>query len=208
MSQRAFRAVTFDFGGVLWGRPESARNRKWEKRFGLPEGGLFQVLYDNPVAQQALIGQATYEEMMAEARRRLALTPDEWETFQADRREGQVWDTELLAFIRQLRPKYKTGVVSNATPGTHEQVKAYINNETFDVIVFSDQEGVSKPDPEIYRRALSRLGVAAEETIYVDDHLPNVEAARSLGIHAIYHTGSVEVQEAVKHLLSPRPARN
>jgi len=140
--------------------------------------------------------------MAAEMRRRLSLASDEWKEFQADRRLE--WDTELLAFIRGLRPRYKTGVISNATPGTREWAKEYVNSDTFDVILFSGEEGVAKPDSEIYRRALSRLGVTAEETIFVDDWLPNVEAARGLGIHAVHHTGSLKVQEAINCLLCPR----
>jgi epoxide hydrolase-like predicted phosphatase len=142
--------------------------------------------------------------MVKEAQRRLSLSPEQWEEFQAERRKSQTWDTELLAFIRNLRPRYKTGVISNGSPGTREWAAEYVNGDTFDAIVFSDEEGVAKPDPEIYRQALSRLGVAAEETIYVDDLLPNVKAARSLGIHAIYHTGSTKVQDAVNHLLPPQ----
>jgi HAD superfamily hydrolase (TIGR01509 family) len=164
-----FRAVTFDLGGVLRPPPESVRNGKWEERLGLPEGGLFEVLYSNPVAQQALIGQATGKEMREEARRLLSLTPDEWKAFQTDRGKDVAWDTELLAFIRTLKSRYKTGVISNSARGMRERVKEYVNNDTFDVIVFSDEEGVAKPDPGIYHRALLRLGVAAEETIFVDD---------------------------------------
>ena len=145
---------------------------------------------------------------MTEARRQLALTPDEWDAFQADRQEEQAWNTDLLVFIRKLRAEYKTGVISNSTLGARERVKEYINDDTFDVIMFSDEEGVAKPDPEIYRRALSQLEVATSETIYVDDHLPNVKAAQELGMHAIYHTGSVEVQEAVNGLLSSEPPEN
>ena len=198
-----FRAVTFDLGGVLLPPPESVLNRKWEARFGLPEGGLAEALFCNPVAQRALIGRATSEEMRAEARRRLPLTPEEWEEFQADRRKNRAWDTELLAFIRELRPRYETGVICNGTAGVREWAKAYVNSDTFDVILFSGEEGVAKPDPEIYRRALSRLGVTAEETIFVDDWLPNVEAAQALDLHAIHHTGSLKVQGAINRLLHP-----
>lgn len=200
-----FRAVTFDPGGVLLPLPESVLNRKWKARFGLPEGDLAEAFFCNSVAQRALIEQATSEEMRAEARWRLPQTPEEWEEFQADRRKNQAWDTELLAFIRELRSRYETGVICNGTPGVWEWARAYVNSDTFDVILFSAEEGVAKPDLEIYRRALSRLGVMAEETIFVDDWLPNVEAARTLGIHAVHHTGSLKVQEAINRLLCPQP---
>jgi hypothetical protein len=94
---------------------------------GLPEGGLFEVLYCNPVAQQALIGQATAKEMQEEARRLLSLTPDEWEAFQIDRGKDVAWDTELLAFIHTLKSRYKIGAISNSVRGMRERVKEYLD---------------------------------------------------------------------------------
>lgn len=196
-----FRAVTFDMGGVLSTPPLSAWIPRWEARIGLPEGTLFSLLYENAVAERALIGQETGEAMAAEMRRQLPLTLDELAEFRGDHRLE--WDTELLAFIRELRPAVRTGVISNATLGTREWAEEYVNDDTFDVILFSAEEGIAKPDPEIYRRALSRLGVAAEETIYVDDWLPNVEAACAVGMHGIYHNGCLRVQELIEPLLVP-----
>jgi HAD superfamily hydrolase (TIGR01509 family) len=169
-------------------------------------GGLFEILYCNPVAQRALIGQATGKEMQEEAMRLLSLTPDEWEAFQTDHGKDVAWDIELLAFIRTLKSRYKTGVISNSVRGIRERVKEYVNNDTFDVIVFSDEEGVAKPDPEIYYRALLQLGVAAEETIFVDDYLPNVEGAQALGIYAVHCIGSLNVQGTLNRILSSQPA--
>lgn len=199
-----FRAVTFDLGGVLLAPPAPVLYRELEARWGFPEGRLLEVLISNPVQQRAMIGRATDEEADAEVARRLSLTPDELHTLGADLGKGRAWDVEMLAFVRALGPKYKTGVISNSFPGTRESVKQYVNNDIFDVIVFSDEEGVMKPDPEIYRRALSRLGVAAEETIFVDDLLPNVEGARALGIRAIHCTDSLQVREEINRLIHTR----
>ena len=131
----------------------------------------------------------------------MSLTSGQWEEFRADLSRDARWDTELLDFIRELRPRYKTGVISNSTSGARERVQEHVNSDTFDVIVFSDEEGVAKPDPEIYRRALSRLGVAAGETIFVDDLLLAVEGARALGIHAIYCTASLQIREEIGRLI-------
>lgn len=208
-----FRAVTFDMGGVLSLPPAGVLYRRWEAHMGLPEGTAFNIfIANNPAFQQALIGQATAEDAWAEASRQLSLTlgvsltPDELDASTVEIWKSRAWDEELLAFIRELRAEYKTGVISNAYPGTRERVEEYVNSDTFDVIVFSDEEGVAKPDPEIYWRALSRLEVKAEETIFIDDLLPNVEAAQALGIRAIHCTGSLNVQEAINRLLRSQPS--
>jgi putative hydrolase of the HAD superfamily len=59
--------------------------------------------------------------------------------------------------------------------------------ERFDTVLISDAEGVSKPDPEIFRRALERLGVAAAHACYVGNH-PEVDVAgaRAAGMRAVW----------------------
>jgi putative hydrolase of the HAD superfamily len=61
-------------------------------------------------------------------------------------------------------------------------------DEIFELVVDSGFEGVRKPDPEIYRRTVERLGdgVAAEHCLFVDDVEVNVAAARELGMRAVH----------------------
>lgn len=56
-------------------------------------------------------------------------------------------------------------------------------------IVVSGAERLVKPDPRIYHTLLDRYGVQASSAVYIDDSLPNVEAARVLGFTAIHFTG-------------------
>ena len=60
-------------------------------------------------------------------------------------------------------------------------------DEIFEFVVDSGFEGVRKPDPEIYRRTVERLGdgIAAEACLFVDDVEVNVAAARELGMRAV-----------------------
>jgi putative hydrolase of the HAD superfamily len=55
----------------------------------------------------------------------------------------------------------------------------------FDVLVWSFQLHMAKPDPAIYRYTLQQLGTRPEETLFIDDKLVNVKAAQALGIQAI-----------------------
>jgi putative hydrolase of the HAD superfamily len=55
----------------------------------------------------------------------------------------------------------------------------------FDVLVWSYQVKMAKPNPAIYRHLLSRLGTRPEETLFLDDRMDNIEAARALGIKAL-----------------------
>ena len=65
--------------------------------------------------------------------------------------------------------------------------------EYFELVVDSHLEGVSKPDPEIFRRALARMQLAPERTLYAGD-IPEVdlEGSRAAGMHGV-------VVDAVDH---------
>jgi len=61
--------------------------------------------------------------------------------------------------------------------------------DRFRDIVVSGTEKLIKPDPAIYHLALARWGVAAADTVFIDDNAANVEAACGVGMHAIHFTG-------------------
>ena len=65
----------------------------------------------------------------------------------------------------------------------------------FDGIIFSANIRMLKPDAEIYEYALEHFGIAASETLFVDDMSENVEGARRCGLHAHRFTGDVAALE-------------
>ncbi|MGH8869991.1 MAG: HAD family hydrolase [Actinomycetes bacterium] len=70
----------------------------------------------------------------------------------------------------------------------------------FGDIVLSGEEGVVKPDPEIFRRALARFAVKAEEAVFVDDTPVNVEAAAALGMTGLHFTDPAGMRRAFVRL--------
>jgi len=58
----------------------------------------------------------------------------------------------------------------------------------FDVLVWSYQLRMAKPDPAIYRYTLEKLELQPAETLFIDDREVNVEAARALGMNALVFT--------------------
>ena len=61
--------------------------------------------------------------------------------------------------------------------------------ELFDGIVVSGIERICKPDPRFYRLLLDRYRLSAQESLFIDDNLSNVYAARKLDISAIHFQG-------------------
>ena len=68
----------------------------------------------------------------------------------------------------------------------------------FDSGVFSAREGVIKPEPAIYELAASRFGARPDELVFLDDHLPNVLAARALGWNALHFSDAGNAEAAMR----------
>lgn len=179
------RAVIFDVGGVLSRSGDDRVRREWAARLGLSPFALADLIFENPVGRRATLGQATPDEVWEYVRQELRLSLTDMAALQADFWRGAYWDTDLLAFVRHLRGRCKTAVLSDAWLNAREVMSEYVNDDLFDVIMFSAEEGVQKPDQEIFRRILTRLDVAPGEAIFVDDRSHNVEGACLVGIHGI-----------------------
>ena len=85
--------------------------------------------------------------------------------------------------------------------------EAYFFARFRDILV-SGAEGLVKPDPAIYRLALSRFGLRAEETLFIDDREENVAAAQALGIRSHLFRDALTLRRdlAAQGLLDAIPA--
>ncbi|GAA4137486.1 HAD family phosphatase [Actinomadura keratinilytica] len=79
-------------------------------------------------------------------------------------------------------------------------VREYPVLELFRDVVVSGEVKVCKPDPEIFRLALQRFGVAPHETLFVDDNPVNVAAAEALGMGALLFTDATSLRDRLKPL--------
>ena len=118
---------------------------------------------------------------------------------------GEALDNALVNYVRRLRGRFKTALLSNASDSLDGFVRHKLGlDDTFDVIIISALVGVSKPDPAIYRLVLNRLQVAPHEAVFVDDRQVNVEGAASLGIHGIHFITRKALLEELDALLDTK----
>ena len=68
--------------------------------------------------------------------------------------------------------------------------------------IFSCKVKLTKPDPAIYKLLLERYGLRAEECVFLDDTLRNVNAAEALGIHGIHFQNLSQAKSELEVLLS------
>jgi epoxide hydrolase-like predicted phosphatase len=197
------RAVVFDIGGVLEITPDLGLMRQWETRLGLPAGSVEERMHDAWAGGS--IGAITEEEVHQAARVRLGLDERQLAEFMADlwREYLGTPNTELIDYARQLRPRYRTGIVSNSFVGAREREQAaYGFEDLVDEIVYSHEAGMSKPDPRIYALACARLGVSAQETVFLDDAEACVDGARDVGMHAVRYQDNAQAIAEIEKLLT------
>lgn len=94
---------------------------------------------------------------------------------------------ETVALMRRLREAgHRLYYLSNMpAPYAQHLLRTHDFMAWFDDGVFSSSVKMGKPDPAIFRLALQRFDITAGESVFIDDHAPNVEAARRLGITAL-----------------------
>ena len=174
-------AVIFDWGGVFVQRPPGSARRALERRLGLPAGGLGAFFNEDDWLLHST-GQQTEAEFWERVCAGFPVAPDQslaravWTHLFV----GPPVRPQLVELAAALRGRVRVGLLSNAGPVLRHVAAGQL--PLFDDVVISAEVGCRKPEPEIYRLALRRLGAEPEETLFVDDTERNLLAARELGI--------------------------
>lgn len=195
------RAVFFDLGGVIVRTEYQAPRERLAERLNMTYEDINRFVFDTETSQKASLGQLTTEQHWASVVRRLGRPASETETIREEFFAGDVIDRGLLDFIRSLRPRYKTGVISNAWPDLRDYIVKSKFDDAFDALVVSAEVGVMKPEAKIYQIALERLQVKANEAVFVDDVPANIEAARKLGMQGIVFRSPPQTLAELKEIL-------
>ena len=87
--------------------------------------------------------------------------------------------------LEKLGKTHRLGVISDTWPSIEQQLEFIGISHFFSIRTFSCNLGVFKPDSRMYMDALGKSGVPAEETVFVDDSVRNLEGAAALGIMPI-----------------------
>lgn len=174
------RAVIFDFYGVLalngWqafkAKHFSEHVETWDEVFEL--------------GRKVDAGLADYSDLISFTAKKTG----ESEDMVRYQLEHTVANDELLGYIAaKLKPKYKLGILSNASnPEVLGDVLSVQQLALFSSTTLSREVGYTKPEPEMYEAAASRLGVEAGECVFIDDQERHALGAREIGMQALVYT--------------------
>lgn len=201
------QAVIFDLGGVILRTNDHTERNVLAARLGVSPAQLDEIVFHNPVAQQAECGLATQEEAWSEAARLLGRPVEEIPEMIRLFFAGDRVDFALVDFIRELRERCTTALLSNTwVVDLPEFLRKKRIPDVFDVVISSAQCGMQKPDARIFRLALESVHARPEEAIFVDDAAANTAGAAALGIHTVLFRSTEQTRREILALLDAQGA--
>ncbi len=178
-------AIILDWGGVLMRTVDPGPRLAWDKRLGLAPGGVNALVFESADWLATLDGRLDYDEFWAQLGARMGWSGQTLAEFRTDFFAGDQLDQELAAWVRSLRPRFKTALLSNFSRSLRVLLAECQVEDAFDAIVISGEAGLVKPDARIYHLAAERLGVAPAECLFVDDAAENIAGALAAGMQAV-----------------------
>ncbi|NXQ55245.1 ACD10 dehydrogenase, partial [Anthoscopus minutus] len=189
----SYKAVIFEESGVLLPAPHRTAT-EWEAQSCIPAGTIQQAALsggENSLSLQYSRGELTAVEFLQELGQQcfeIANVCIPVHSF--------LWDLIRNEMIKQLpimaeaaqcirAEGLKTALLShNLCLGDGERFLP-LDQQHFDVMVESHQEGMPRPNPGIYKLCLERLGVQPQESILLDSSSQNLKAAAQLGLKTV-----------------------
>ena len=195
------KAVFFDFGGVIQRTEFQAPRQQLAQRFGMEYDDIDNIVFNSPTAKQATVGELAVEKHWDAVAKRLKVSKNEIAAVESEFFAGDVIDHSIVEYLRSLRPRYKTGLISNAWSDMRGHLVRQKLDEVFDTLTISAEVGVAKPEAKIYLLALEQAQVEPEAAVFVDDVPANIEACEALGMQGILFRDPLKAMNELKKLL-------
>jgi epoxide hydrolase-like predicted phosphatase len=203
--------LIFDFGGVVftW-RPVDLLMQAWPQR--CPDAArardMVRAFFQGSEGDWARfdLGRIDAEELARRTEQRLGIAQGEVLHLLHCVHDHLSPRADTVHWLERLAAEgHRLYYLSNMPPTMADELErrhAFLG--LFRAGVFSGREHLAKPDPAVFELALARFGLQAGEAVFFDDHPPNIEQARRLGLHAVLFS---DAQQAATELAGLAPAR-
>jgi putative hydrolase of the HAD superfamily len=176
------KVILFDLGDVITTYKQGSYYRYLSRISKTPLSRILKLLGND--GKRTETGKMAMKEFNKRVTAKLGLNRREsdWLRFYAKhtRVKGGVLD-----YANKLHKEYIIACLSNIDPASYNYTKKRFNISVFDYSFLSFRMGVRKPAKRAYYIPLRRLGVNAEEVIFIDDIKRNTDAARKIGMYAV-----------------------
>ncbi len=197
--------LIFDCGGVVFGVDYNKSLQAFKQLSSKPQ--LFEnikVIDFKHIASDFETGKQTIDEFYNYIRNTYFLEATNVQIQEA-------WNEMLLGYIpesvdlvKKLNKYFKTALFTNTNELHFQEFAPICKNllETFNFCYYSHKIGLKKPNLDSFEYVLRNSNFKAEETIFIDDSIENVEAASKLGIIPLHYTKEWNFNKLEKYLMS------
>lgn len=197
-------AVVFDYGNVLCAPQAHSDLSEMAAVCGLDRSTLeplywqFRPQYD----MQEFDGTAYWRAIGDQAGKQLSARQIS-DAIELDCRSWSRPGARVLAWVRELKANgFRTAILSNMPV----ELRLFLDRcdwlVGFDHAVYSCDVGSMKPDPTIYTHCLQLLNLPADQVLFLDDRIENIEGAHRLGMHAVHFLDAEQTAQALSERFS------
>jgi putative hydrolase of the HAD superfamily len=177
------KAIVFDYGGVLTDVVDKSKlNNYIQKTFQLSNDEL--VTTSKKFKESKMTEEVFYAKLAKD--KNLVLSPNWFSEFEETMAKSINLNPKMLMLVKNIKERgYKVAIFSNMRKPLDEYLRKLGHYDGFDPVVLSSEIGCEKPESNAYKILMEKLNLKADEFIFVDDRLENIEGAKSLEIDSI-----------------------
>lgn len=194
--------IIFDLGNVILDVKPHLLQSFLAHSIGTDLDGLHQHLFVDGIYHGFEIGTISPGEFRDAIRR---FSPSHLSDEDIDR----AWNSILgeipaarIELLRRLKDRYRLFLLSNTNEIHYDAYSAYVQStfgarleDFFEKAYYSHQMGLRKPDERIFMRVVEENGIDPAETLFVDDYLENVRAAKKAGLMGFHLDDGKDITE-------------
>ncbi|MCE7064003.1 HAD family phosphatase [Dyadobacter sp. CY326] len=207
MKNSKIKNIIFDLGDVILNIDVPVASKSFAELSGREQAEILSIFSENALFRQFETGQLDEAGFRNYVRKILDFSD------LSDEAIDTAWNSLLLdlppervELLKKLSENYRLFLLSNTSSIHITQVNKILEASTgveklddlFEKVFLSYEMGLMKPDPQIYLSVLEQAGLAAEETLFLDDNRDNIEAAAKLGIDTIHVQKPTTILEYLK----------
>lgn len=186
--------IIFDVGGILFDDSKESIT----KLLGKDSTNIYKAAYGQDF-KKCLLGQITVQEHLNNLKNNPDFNDIKFILTKEYLPKSYPLLEENFNYIKALKDKgYKLFLLTNITEDSYNYINETINiNSIFTGGIYSYQEHLIKPNPEIYELIIKRFNLNKNETIFFDDKEKNVKAAKETGLKSIVFTSLQDIKDNI-----------
>jgi HAD superfamily hydrolase (TIGR01509 family) len=197
-------AIIWDLEGVLLRTRDADIPTTIARRLNVPVDKMREALYSK-FNDQVDLGIYTHDDLWINILETLHLPSDQKKELEEFFFHDFLIDKQVLEDVNQYHQTYKTALLTNYSDILRSMLAtSWQVDGAFDEIIISSEIHMLKPHPEIYVHTLTRLGCHADQAIFIDDRVSNLEGAKKVGLHTVQFLNRQDMNRKIRKIIEPQ----